>query len=33
MWIGATLFTKVNRSRDALESAMSSLKNKLDLNT
>lgn len=33
MWIGATLFTKVNRSRDALESAMSSLKNKLDLST
>lgn len=32
MWIGATLFTKVNRSRDALEYAMSSLKNKLDLN-
>ena len=31
MWIGATLFTKVNRSRDALEAAMSSLKNKLDL--
>ena len=33
MWIGATLFTKVNRSREALESAMSSLKNKLDLRT
>ena len=33
MWIGATLFTKVNRSREALESAMSSLKNKLDLST
>lgn len=32
MWIGATLFTKVNRSREALEYAMSSLKNKLDLN-
>ncbi|MES2546337.1 MAG: TetR/AcrR family transcriptional regulator [Pseudomonadota bacterium] len=31
MWIGATLLTKVNRSRDALESAMSSLRNKLDL--
>ncbi len=32
MWIGATLFTKVNRSRDALEAAMCSLKSKLDLN-
>jgi TetR/AcrR family transcriptional regulator, transcriptional repressor for nem operon len=30
MWIGATLLTKVNRSREALESAMSSLKNRLD---
>lgn len=30
MWIGATLLTKVNRSRDALESAMNSLKNRLD---
>lgn len=32
MWIGATLLTKVNRSRDALESAMSSLKHRLNLN-
>lgn len=29
MWIGATLLTKVNRSRDALEYAMVALKNKL----
>lgn len=31
MWIGATLLTKVNRSRDALESAMRSLKDRLNL--
>lgn len=31
-WIGATLLTKVHRSRDALESAMGALKCKLDLN-
>lgn len=30
MWVGATLLTKVNHSRDALESAMRSLKNRLD---